>query len=92
MINWQIELIYVLAQILFFGRMIYQANASRKAGQSITPIWYWIITLFASWLLGVYGFFLGSITMPLMTIFSTVYYVYNIVIEWNRIEGGGKLW
>ncbi len=86
MMDFIIEGIYLLAQSIFIGRAIYHANASRKEGRSITPIFYWVLTLIANALIGVYGYFLGSWSMPFFGVVASAPPFYHIWIELKRKE------
>ena len=79
--NIWVEAIYIISQGLYACRMLYQANATKKAKKSITPLFYWQLTLIAQILLMIYGYLLGSISMPLLGFISIPFIFYNMKIE-----------
>lgn len=86
MIKVEIEAIYWLAQIIFLGRTFYHASVSKKANRSITPMAYWIMALVGNLLIGLYGFFIGSFSMPLFSLISLPISLYHINIEKKRLK------
>ena len=84
-----LELIALVSQGIYFGRGVYQTKASLNAGKSITPTFYWVLTIIAVSLIGVYGYFLGSIILPVTAVFNVGYAVINILIEKGLIGKKG---
>ncbi len=76
-----------LAQILFSSRMILQWIISEKNKKVLTPVLFWEISLFASFLLFVYGYLRHDFSIMLGQ--SLTYYIYirNIQLQndWNKI-------
>jgi lipid-A-disaccharide synthase-like uncharacterized protein len=62
-IPWQIEAVYLLSQVLYFGRSWIQTKESIKAKKSVNPDVYWWITILAGLLLIVYAYLIGSLAM-----------------------------
>lgn len=84
MVNLFTEFLFGVAQVIYLGRILYQAKVSKEKGQSVTPITYWLITICASIVLMVYGVFSESIIIPLTTIVTVTVALYHINIELKR--------
>lgn len=81
-----VEFVYVLSQGLYMFRTLYHAKVSKEAGQSITPILYWVLTIGSSVLIGFYGFLIGSVAMPLFAVLGIPFSLYHMKIEKERVE------
>ena len=87
MSNYIIYSIGFLAQILFSSRLILQWIISEKNKKVLTPVLFWEISLFASFLLFVYGYLRHDFSIMLGQ--TTTYYIYirNIQLQndWKKI-------
>lgn len=77
-----------LAQILFSSRMILQWIISEKNKKVLTPVLFWEISLFASFLLFVYGYLRHDFSIMLGQTITYYIYIRNIQLEndWNKIH------
>jgi lipid-A-disaccharide synthase-like uncharacterized protein len=78
-------MIYVLgfiSQILFFARTLIQWVLSERAKKVLSPTIYWILSIIASYLFFIYGWFRNDFSILLGQIIS--YYIYI----WNLDENG----
>jgi len=91
-IKIQILLIFALgftAQLLFFARTIVQWFKSEKAGQVLSPVLFWQISLGASILMLVYGIFRKDFAIILGQFITFFIYIRNLQLqgEWKKIPG-----
>jgi lipid-A-disaccharide synthase-like uncharacterized protein len=88
MSDWIIYSIGFLAQFLFSGRMIYQWIFSEKAKKVIAPRFFWQVSLFASFLLFVYGYLRNDFSIMLGQ--SVTYFIYirnmHMVGNWKEFS------
>jgi len=84
MVNFYLEILGGISLFFYFARWFFQLKASNKAGRSVTPVSYWLITILASVLFATYSFLLGSIVFPISFIFTICIAVYNIYLELKR--------
>ncbi|MCP9200511.1 lipid-A-disaccharide synthase N-terminal domain-containing protein [Gramella sp. GC03-9] len=75
------------AQILFSGRMIFQWVLSEKSKKLVTPALFWYLSLLASFLLFVYGYFRNDFAIMFGQTLTYFIYIRNLQLqgEWNRI-------
>lgn len=83
MIPIEIETIFLLSQVIYFVRIYFQTKVSLKENQSVNPKIYWKLTILASILIGIYGYFIGSLIMVLTQLFGIVYSFFHMKIEDN---------
>jgi lipid-A-disaccharide synthase-like uncharacterized protein len=86
MSNWIIYSIGFLAQLLFSGRLILQWILSEKSKKVLTPSIFWKLSLFASFLLFVYGYLRDDFAIMLGQILTYFIYIRNLQIqgEWSK--------
>jgi lipid-A-disaccharide synthase-like uncharacterized protein len=77
-----------LAQILFSSRMVLQWIISEKNKKVLTPILFWEISLFASFLLFVYGYFRHDFSIMLGQTITYYIYIRNIQLQndWKKLH------
>lgn len=83
---WLIYTIGFLAQLLFSSRLIVQWLLSEKSGRIITPSIFWKLSLLASFLLFVYGYFRQDLAIMLGQSLTYFIYIRNLDIqgEWKK--------
>ncbi|MBZ9619363.1 lipid-A-disaccharide synthase N-terminal domain-containing protein [Psychroflexus lacisalsi] len=93
MSDWMIYSIGFLAQLLFSGRTIYQWLSSEKAKKVIAPKFFWQVSLFASFLLFVYGYFRNDFSIMLGQSITYFIYIRNIQLEglWHKFPKPSRL-
>ncbi|MBT8219774.1 MAG: lipid-A-disaccharide synthase N-terminal domain-containing protein [Bacteroidia bacterium] len=84
--DWIIYVIGFLAQILFSGRLILQWAISEKHKKVLTPTLFWKISLFASFLLFVYGWLRDDFAIMLGQVLTYFIYIRNLQLqgEWQK--------
>ena len=87
MSNWQIYIIGFTAQFLFSARLLLQWIASEKQKKVLTPVNFWKVSLFASFLLFVYGYLRNDFSIMLGQSLTYFIYVRNIQLqkEWHKL-------
>lgn len=87
MSNYIIYSIGFLAQILFSSRLILQWIISEKNKKVLTPVLFWEISLFASFLLFVYGYLRHDFSIMLGQTITYYIYIRNIQLQndWKKI-------
>jgi len=77
-----------IAQILFSSRMILQWIISEKNKKVLTPVLFWEISLFASFLLFVYGYFRHDFSIMLGQTITYYIYIRNIQLQndWMKLH------
>lgn len=85
--NYIIYSIGFLAQILFSSRLILQWIISEKNKKVLTPVLFWEISLFASFLLFVYGYLRHDFSIMLGQTITYYIYIRNIQLQndWKKI-------
>lgn len=83
---WLIYTIGFLAQILFSSRLIVQWFLSERSGRIITPSIFWKLSLLASFLLFVYGYFRQDLAIMLGQALTYFIYIRNLELqgEWGK--------
>lgn len=85
---WFVYCIGFLAQLLFSARLIIQWFTSEKQQRVVTPILFWILSLIASVLLFIYGYYRDDFSIMLGQ--SLTYYIYirNLQLQnqWQKIH------
>ena len=77
-----------LAQVLFFARTIIQWFKSEKAGEVISPVIFWQISLLASVIMLTYGILRNDFSIVLGQILVYSVYIRNLQLKnaWKRIH------
>ena len=81
MSNWLIYSIGFLAQILFSSRLIIQWFYSEKQKRVITPTIFWTLSLFASFLLFIYGYLRDDFAIMLGQGLTYFIYIRNLQLQ-----------
>jgi lipid-A-disaccharide synthase-like uncharacterized protein len=86
MSSWVIYSIGFLAQLLFSGRLILQWILSEKSKKVLTPSIFWKLSLFASFLLFVYGYLRDDFSIMLGQTLTYFIYIRNLQLqgEWQK--------
>lgn len=86
MSSWLIYSIGFLAQILFSGRLLLQWILSEKSKRIKTPSTFWKLSLFASFLLFVYGYLRDDFAIMLGQALTYYIYIRNLQLqgEWQK--------
>tara|TARA_R100001377_G_C3192143_1_gene111065 strand:- start:1261 stop:1890 length:630 start_codon:yes stop_codon:yes gene_type:complete len=86
MSNWLIYSIGFLAQILFSSRLIIQWLHSEKQKRVITPTIFWTLSLFASFLLFIYGYLRDDFAIMLGQGLTYFIYIRNLQLQnqWQK--------
>jgi lipid-A-disaccharide synthase-like uncharacterized protein len=84
--NWIIYSIGFLAQLLFSARTIYQWLSSEKKKTVVAPRFFWQVSLFASFLLFLYGYLRNDFAIMLGQSLTYFIYIRNIQLEkqWQK--------
>lgn len=85
--NWMVYGIGFLAQILFSGRLLVQWLLSEKNKRIITPTLFWKLSLLASFLLFLYGYFRNDFAIMLGQALTYFIYIRNLQLqgEWQKM-------
>ncbi len=86
MSNWIIYGIGFFAQLLFSGRLILQWVLSEKSKKVLTPSIFWKLSLFASFLLFVYGYLRDDFAIMLGQILTYFIYIRNLQIQGEWVK------
>ncbi len=86
MVEIWIEVIGGIAYIFFYSRTGYHIKATYDARKSVTPPKYHYLSFLGNAFLGIYGFFLGSIVLPLNAIFTFFHSLYHIGMDKGWFE------
>ena len=81
MSNWLIYSIGFLAQILFSSRLIVQWLHSERQKRVITPTIFWTLSLFASFLLFIYGYLRDDFAIMLGQGLTYFIYIRNLQLK-----------
>ncbi|MFD0977898.1 lipid-A-disaccharide synthase N-terminal domain-containing protein [Salinimicrobium gaetbulicola] len=88
MSSWWVYTIGFIAQILFSARLMIQWIASEKQKKVLTPSSFWKISLFASFLLFVYGYLRSDFSIMLGQALTYFIYIRNLQLqgEWTNLN------
>lgn len=86
MSTWMIYTIGFLAQILFSSRLVVQWILSERSKKIVTPSIFWKLSLVASFLLFVYGYFRQDLAIMLGQALTYFIYIRNLDLQgqWQR--------
>ena len=86
--DWIIYVIGFAAQILFSSRMIMQWVLSEKQKKVLTPVLFWELSLLASILLFIYGYFRNDFAIMLGQSLTYFIYIRNLYFQgqWQKIS------
>lgn len=86
MSSWQIYAVGLIAQLLFSGRLLFQWIISEKHKKVLTPSLFWKLSLFASFLLFVYGYLREDFAIMLGQAITYFIYIRNLQLqgEWQK--------
>lgn len=86
--SWQIYAIGFTAQILFSARLLHQWLLSEKLKMVVTPTLFWKLSLFASFLLFVYGYLRDDFAIMLGQGITYFIYIRNLYLQgtWQRLQ------
>lgn len=84
--NWIVYSIGFVAQLLFSARTIYQWLSSEKKKEVVAPRFFWQVSLFASFLLFIYGYLRNDFAIMLGQSLTYFIYIRNIQLEnhWRK--------
>jgi lipid-A-disaccharide synthase-like uncharacterized protein len=87
MSSWIVYSIGFLAQILFSSRLIVQWLTSEKQKQVTTPVLFWSLSLFASFLLFIYGYLRHDFAIMLGQSLTYFIYIRNLQLQnqWQKL-------
>jgi lipid-A-disaccharide synthase-like uncharacterized protein len=93
MSSWYVYIIGFTAQLLFSARLLMQWIASEKQKKVLTPTNFWKVSLFASFLLFVYGYLRDDFSIMLGQALTYFIYIRNIQLqgEWEKFSRGLRL-
>ncbi len=85
--SWHIFTIGFIAQLLFSGRLLLQWLLSEKKKKVLTPSFFWKLSLFASFLLFVYGYLRDDFSIMLGQALTYFIYIRNLQLqnEWKKL-------
>lgn len=86
MSSWMIYTIGFLAQLLFSSRLVVQWILSERSKKIVTPSIFWKLSLVASFLLFVYGYFRQDLAIMLGQALTYFIYIRNLDLQgqWQR--------
>ena len=70
----------IVAQLVFTGRFLVQWVASERAGRSVIPVAFWVLSLVGGMMTLVYGIERREAVIIMGQAFSTIIYVRNIML------------
>ena len=82
----------LVAQMLFAGRFLVQWIESERAGRSVIPVSFWILSILGGGMTLIYGFVRHDAIIILGQVLSNLIYVRNLVLiarNKGRAQGGG---
>ncbi len=82
-----------ISQVLFFMRTLLQWILSERAKKVLSPTVYWVLSIIASYLFFIYGWFRNDFSILLGQMISYYIYIWNLNENgvWNKINGLIKL-
>ncbi|WP_372752823.1 lipid-A-disaccharide synthase N-terminal domain-containing protein [Labilibaculum sp.] len=83
MSSWYVYTIGFIAQGLFSARLIVQWIKSEKAGNSLSPILFWQLSILASWMLFIYGLLRDDFAIIIGQVIAYSIYIRNLHIQNN---------
>lgn len=85
--SWWIYGIGFLAQILFSARLFIQWIASERAKRVLSPVIFWQLSMFASFLLCLYGWLRNDFAIIVGQFISYYIYIWNLKTQqvWNKL-------
>lgn len=88
MSDWIIYSIGFTAQILFSARLLFQWILSEKNKKSVTPSLFWKLSLLASFLLFVYGYFREDFAIMFGQTLTYFIYIRNLQLQgqWQKLH------
>jgi len=88
MSDWVIYSIGFLAQILFSARTLIQWVVSEKNKKVMTPTSFWVLSIFASFLMFLYGDFRDDFAIMFGQVITYFIYLRNLHLQgqWNKIQ------
>ena len=69
-----------VGQGLFTARFLVQWLASERAGRSVIPVQFWVLSLLGTWLVLAYAIYRADPVFILAYAFNTVVYVRNLML------------
>jgi len=86
-------IIAIIAQLLFGGRMYSQWILSEKQKKSVTPLFFWWLSLSGSFLLFIYGYLRVDFALMLGQVLTYFIYIRNLQIQnqWKNIPKWSQL-
>ena len=91
--DYFIYFIGLIAQFLFSLRLIIQWLFSEKENKVVTPTFFWIVSLIASFLFFMYGYLRNDFAIMLGQFITYYIYIRNLQLQnqWNRLQKGIKI-
>lgn len=83
-----IFIIGFISQVLFFTRTLLQWILSERAKRVLSPTIYWVLSIIASYLFCIYGWFRNDFAILLGQVISYYIYIWNLNENgvWNRVH------
>ncbi|MEP0263673.1 lipid-A-disaccharide synthase N-terminal domain-containing protein [Dokdonia sp.] len=87
------SILAIIAQLLFGARMYSQWILSEKKKKSVTPLFFWWLSLSGSFLLFIYGYLRVDFALMLGQVLTYFIYIRNLQIQdqWKRIPRWSRL-
>ena len=91
--DYFIYTIGLIAQLLFSLRLLVQWIFSEKENEIVTPTFFWIVSLIASFLFFIYGYLRNDFAIMLGQFITYYIYIRNLQLQnkWNRLQKGIKI-
>ena len=70
----------IVAQVMFAGRFLVQWIESEKAGRSVIPVSFWVLSIIGGGMTLIYGFVRHDAIIILGQVLSNLIYVRNLVL------------